>query len=84
MKLIKPLKERPLFFEGANTRKATFKYKCFSCNRENEVRFNEILESAWGWRELTQSNEREKLASLFQINLDDKSIASGMDAVVSA
>ena len=82
MRIVEPLKEREPFFEGWQTDEGSFTYPCPGCALDQTIGFTEILKAAWGWRERTGEPLRSELAKQFRINLSDRSIGNGMDAVV--
>ncbi len=82
MKITKPLKERESFFNGWETDKATYKFDCSNCGCEEAITFKQILDAAWGWQERTPEEKRNALAKVFEIDLSDSNISSGMKAVV--
>jgi sarcosine oxidase delta subunit len=84
MKLIQPLKERPSFFDGWETEKATYTFECPHCGSEEKIEFKEMLEAAWGWQERATEKKRKELAEVFKINLSDRNIGHGMKSVVES
>jgi hypothetical protein len=83
MKIIKPLQERSSFFDGWETDKAVYNLVCVHCKADNLILFKEMLDAAWGWVEKTEPNERQLVANIFKINLENKSIRSGQHCVVA-
>jgi len=84
MKLIQPLKERPPFFDGWKTKKATYKFECPHCGSEEKIEFKEMTEAAWRWEERATENKRRELAEVFKIDLSDRYIGQGMTSVVES
>lgn len=83
MKIIETVKARKPFFDGWETEKVKHTFTCSSCGAEGCINFKLILDAAWDWKERTESPVKIKLAELFDIDLKNKFIGNGMDAVVS-
>ena len=83
MRLIEQVRQRPSFLDGWETDKATFAFRCPHCEEAMSVTFKEMLDAAWGWKDGTAPLLRERLGATFAINLNNRSIGSGMAAVVS-
>jgi len=82
MTTIEPVKMRKPFFDGWETDKVRYAFSCYSCGTEATIGFKNILEAAWGWKEKTELQLRSSVASHFGIDLGNKFIGDGMDAVV--
>ena len=82
MKLVLASEERPPFFDGWKTDEAIYSSACDSCGREMTVHFPAMLDAAWSWREKMKEVDRAAVARVFRIDLANRSIAKGMDAVV--
>jgi hypothetical protein len=82
MRTIEPVREREPFFDSWETKKFHYAFSCSSCGTEAAIEFDEILESAWGWKENTEQHLKWAIASHFGIDLTNKYIDLGMDAVV--
>ena len=82
MKLVEPLLDRPPFFDGWETQNAGFQFRCGDCATLQQIGVLHIAEAAWSWRNQFEEPLRSEIAGCFQINLNNTSIASGMDAVV--
>lgn len=83
MKIVDPVKTREPFFDGWETEKVKHRFACASCGARECINFKPILDAAWGWKERTESPIKIKLAELFSIDLKNKYIGNGMDAVVT-
>ena len=82
MKTILELEEREPYFNGWETDGANYTFSCQSCKSEHEVVFDEILKAAWGWSSNMEQERTKAIAKHFRINLNNKSIQHGMDAIV--
>jgi hypothetical protein len=83
IKIIETIKKRKAFFDGWETSKASYTISCAQCRTENVIVFKEILDAAWSWKETTENKEKHAIAGTFGIDLDNKWIGDGMDAVVT-
>lgn len=83
MILFQPIKDRLPFFQGWDTESAVFDTGCPHCKERLQVKFKEMLDAAWGWQDRMDEQLRESLATIFEINLSNRSIAMGMPGVVS-
>ena len=83
MKIIEPIKERPAFFNGWETDKAVCDLICSQCNQQARITFKEMLDAAWRWKERMEITERTAVADAFGIDLRNKSIGTGMTAIVT-
>jgi hypothetical protein len=84
MTTLEPIKAREPFFDGWETDKVTHTFSCHACGAEVSVGFGDMHHAAWGWRERTEPQLRSSLATHFGIDLTNKYIGDGMDAVVVA
>jgi hypothetical protein len=84
MKTIEPFRLREPFFDGWKTDKVRYPFSCPSCDKGKDIRFAEICEAAWGWRERTEVRLRSSIASHFGIDLTSRYIGDGMDAVIAS
>jgi hypothetical protein len=82
MILCQPIKERLPFFQGWDTESAVFDTGCPHCKERLQVKFKEMLDAAWGWKDRMDEQLRDPLAKIFEINLSNRSIAMGMPGVV--
>ena len=83
METLEETRRRRPFFDGADTERASYDLRCDKCDAIINVRFKQMLDAAWGWREKTNSSLASRIAKQFRIDLENKSIRGGMDAVVS-
>lgn len=83
MKIVEPVSVRDPFFDGWDTQNVKHSFDCSSCGAMGNVDFKHILSAAWNWREKTEVAVKLKLSSLFDIELENKFIGNGMDAVVA-
>jgi hypothetical protein len=83
MKIVEPVQERHAFFNGWETEGAFYDHVCNQCHTKNRIVFKDILDAAWGWREKTNPKHRKMIADIFKIDLANRSIGSGMDAIVT-
>ena len=82
MKIIEPTKDRSSFFNGSETIKVKYKFVCSQCRKKSIINFKQILDAAWGWVDKFESEELNKIADTFDINLNNRSIADGMTAII--
>lgn len=83
MKIIDSVSKRKPFFDGWETEKVKHNFSCASCGARESIIFKSILDAAWGWKERTEAYVCIELAELFGIDLKNKFIGNGMDAVVT-
>ena len=82
MTTIQPVKTRKPFFDGWETDKVHYTFSCYSCGTDATIGFKDMLHAAWGWKENTEPELRASLATHFGIDLTNKYIGEGMNAVV--
>ena len=83
METLEETQKRRPFFDGADTERATYSLRCDQCGTTIKVRFKQMLDAAWGWRDRTDPDLASRIAKQFRIDLKNTSIRGGMDAVVS-
>ncbi|MFO8009652.1 MAG: hypothetical protein R6U89_02455 [Dehalococcoidia bacterium] len=83
MKIIEQVKEREPFFDGWETEKVGFTFRCDHCRTSCIISFKEILDAAWGWKESMAVDQKKAVALAFGIDLDNRNIGNGMNAVVT-
>lgn len=82
LRTIEKVDIRVPFFSGWDTTKANYVYNCPHCKNELHIAFSAMLNAAWGWKEDDTIQPKYQIANHFGINLENKSIGTGMDAVV--
>lgn len=84
MQLYEVVKDREPFFTGWETESAIFDTRCPHCKANIQIKFKEMLDAAWGWQDRLNPRLLKPLASVFNINLSNRSIVNGMPGVVAS
>ena len=58
METLEETRKRRPFFDGADTERASYSLRCDQCGTTIKVRFKQMLDAAWGWRDRTDPEDQ--------------------------
>jgi hypothetical protein len=76
-----PSRFRRPYFDGWDTSKADFEVSCQGCGERISVPFSQILEGAWGWRQIFGPAGAASIESHFKVGTGCKALGGGWPSV---
>jgi hypothetical protein len=80
-KILEPSYHRKPYFDGYDTEKADSSFDCIDCGNMLEIPFDEILESAYNWKEKVNQSDSNKITNHFDLNDVGKSHDGGIPSI---
>ncbi len=80
-KILEPSYHRKPYFDSHDTEKADSSFDCIDCGNRLEIIFNEILESAYNWKEKVTQSNINKITNHFNLNDVGKSHDGGFTSI---
>ncbi|HEX6983004.1 MAG TPA: hypothetical protein VF181_09605 [Balneolaceae bacterium] len=81
-KLLEPDYNRKPYFDGYETDKADNLYDCINCGNTLKIEFDEILHSAYGWKENFNECDAKDISQHFSLNIVGKSHDGGWPSIL--
>jgi hypothetical protein len=79
-----PSSTRRPFFDGWETKGASYGMSCPKCAAPISLGFTAILEGAWGWRERFTAEETAAIESVFELGEKCKALDDGWPSVTAS